>query len=811
MKKTLRFTLIVLLGSAIVIALILLSAPYLLEAFVLPRLLARAGLPAESVEVWRLTPFRLQGSVALPDGGKDFLTIPRLEISYTPGSLRQGRLTRLALDHAALHLELRDGRPALPTFEARPPAQHDDQGPLSVPLMVEEVVLNSCSLILREPGQPDLRIDLTARSRQKFSRAGDAGYRLDSLDGTFSMTDGISATGSLLFAAGEDRHQASLTVESGRLPALSRFLPAGLDGSMLGRLSLTSTFFLNGRTLDLEYIEASGSLSRFHAVSDAFEALGAGTEKVLEYALSGTPEKLEYKISGLQVTRPVRLSASVHGSAAAVGEGEYRFDGGIDTVLGGLAHAGEMADVAIPGTFSVLYSADRLEADVSLAGRPPPLGNAEMPIKMPSFSAAAHLVSRGDRLSAHISGKIPELTLPAGKLSLTDIALELPVELNGAAGQTNEAGSFSIGEIRLDKARLASLAGSITQDGEIFRLNGSARALFDPKLKAVLRGRAAPRDGSYELSWSLPDSAISSSSLPPIPGLPQDLSFDSRLAAEGNISYGPEGLAGAARGAIRDGNLSLPEQGLTLNGIDCSLELPRLPELVSSPSQSCTAAAIDVGRLHFSDAAATFRIENRETLFIEQSRANWSQGTVEFGSLRLSSDKPEIDTTLYCSHINMAELLNQFGFEQTEGQGSLNGRLPVRLSEKGLIFDEGFLFSTPGTGGIVRFTNTDMLRRGMADVGEAGYLSYALRAMENFAYDWTRLSFDTEGENLLLSMNLEGKPRTPLPFGFKDGRIVEAERGELQYPLRLDVNFRLPLAQLLEIGQSIKSLMENKQ
>jgi hypothetical protein len=59
-----------------------------------------------------------------------------------------------------------------------------------------------------------------------------------------------------------------------------------------------------------------------------------------------------------------------------------------------------------------------------------------------------------------------------------------------------------------------------------------------------------------------------------------------------------------------------------------------------------------------------------------------------------------------------------------------------------------------------------------------------------------------------MTLELDGKPSTALPFGFKKGTIVETDKGEgLQYPIRLDVNFRLPLAELFQVGQTINSIM----
>jgi hypothetical protein len=169
----------------------------------------------------------------------------------------------------------------------------------------------------------------------------------------------------------------------------------------------------------------------------------------------------------------------------------------------------------------------------------------------------------------------------------------------------------------------------------------------------------------------------------------------------------------------------------------------------------------------------------------------------------------ELETTLYCDRLGFTELLAQFGIDKTEGQGSLNGRLPMVVSKQGVIFDDGFLFSTPGNSGIVRFNDTKQLRQGIPDVSRSAYLDYSMKALENFEYNWTKLSFNSQKDDLLISMQLDGKPAEPLPFGYQGGQIVTSQEGPgLQHPIRLDVNFRLPMQDLFQYGKNIQSMME---
>jgi len=134
----------------------------------------------------------------------------------------------------------------------------------------------------------------------------------------------------------------------------------------------------------------------------------------------------------------------------------------------------------------------------------------------------------------------------------------------------------------------------------------------------------------------------------------------------------------------------------------------------------------------------------------------------------------------------------------------------LKINRKGLVFDDGFLFSTPGNSGIVRFKDPEQLLQGMPDINKSAYLDYSMQALENFFYNWTKLSFNSKNNELLITMQLDGKPADPLPFGYDNGQIVPTRQGPgLQHPIRLDVNFRLPMQNLFQYGKKIQSIMEN--
>jgi hypothetical protein len=427
-----------------------------------------------------------------------------------------------------------------------------------------------------------------------------------------------------------------------------------------------------------------------------------------------------------------------------------------------------------------------------------------------TITLQADLTSSPDRSSVHLQGSIPALNYPTAGVTVNEIGFNLPYESPFSPELSAGKGAFTVDSVTLNETPLLSVSTTLSQSGESLHLTGTVHSLFSETEDLQIDGILDMTDRQAHLDWSLDSAPISSETLVSIAPASSSFDFNGLFSTGGHLSFKDNRLSGEGLIELDVETFQVPDRNVSIDTISCNIMFPDLPSLASKPSQRCSAGLLDFGNLHFSDAQVDFRIEDQETLFIEKSSVRWCQGTLESASLRLSKYDPEINTVLYSSKINFSDLLNQFGLEQAAGEGTLNGKLPIALSKDGLYFDDGFLFSTPGTGGIIRFSDTDMLRQGVGAADVGGYLDYSMKAMEDFAYEWTKLSFNSSGKELLLSMELNGKPRTPLPYGFKNGMIIETDKGDgLQYPIQLDVNFRLPLAELFQFGQNIQSIKEN--
>ncbi|MBT8340547.1 MAG: hypothetical protein KJP07_11090, partial [Desulfatitalea sp.] len=95
------------------------------------------------------------------------------------------------------------------------------------------------------------------------------------------------------------------------------------------------------------------------------------------------------------------------------------------------------------------------------------------------------------------------------------------------------------------------------------------------------------------------------------------------------------------------------------------------------------------------------------------------------------------------------------------GDGSLNGRVPVRWEKDQLSFNDGFLYSTPGQSGTLRLNGMKGLAPGSRQQVQ---LDIATEALRDYTYDWAILRLGAQKEHLILSLELAGKPNRPLPF-----------------------------------------------
>ena len=377
-----------------------------------------------------------------------------------------------------------------------------------------------------------------------------------------------------------------------------------------------------------------------------------------------------------------------------------------------------------------------------------------------------------------------------------------------SSAKSGRPGSLEIATVLSKEKHLFTLKAELELADKALTIMGTATSPLVPDLRLHFTA-VSDAHSTFNLKAEIPEGPFAISSPAPFVDLPPGLHLNGRLQGKASFSLGPDQARGTASLQVQQGQIEMPEEKIALKGINLALTLPALPLLHSSPGQLLTVDTMDIGALRFAETRVHFHLQDLRTIFIEKARLAWCGGQVESDSLTLSTEMKKLNTVLSCDHLDLTQLLSQLGINDSYGQGSLNGRLPLTISSAGIEFDDGFLFSTPGEHGRLRFSDTDTLRQGMPALDRAASLDYAMDALQDFSYNGLRLNFNTTGNDLLITMQLDGKPTAPLPYGYKNGQIVKATTGPgLQHPIQLDVNFHLPSAEIFRFGKNIQTFRE---
>jgi hypothetical protein len=396
-----------------------------------------------------------------------------------------------------------------------------------------------------------------------------------------------------------------------------------------------------------------------------------------------------------------------------------------------------------------------------------------------------------------------------------NISAEIPVQWPPAAAAAQ--GDLKINAIRWQDKNLGPLTAVVRQQGIGLHLQGVHENRLLTGFSLHFKGQTA-YDGFGPKASIQFNSAMTTDSVevdlgilhPVLHGF--SLRGGVKLAGETRLGRGT--MQARLEGGLQDARLWSTETGITIDGINTAIAMADLLEPRSRPQQQLRFDHASFGDFIIENGRIDFQIESKESLLVEKSSFEWAGGSLYSHAIRIN---PGIDTyrvTIFCDRLKLADLLEQFGAAQAEGEGAVSGRVPLVYSDNRLIFGDGFLYSTPGEGGTIRMTGAEAIAAGIPkNTPQFAQIDFAMEALKNFSYKWVKLHTITEDDNLVLKMQLDGKPDRTLPFRYDSsiGEFVrvdlKTEQGILQ-PIRLDVNFRLPLNTLLDYSKGIGQLID---
>jgi hypothetical protein len=284
-----------------------------------------------------------------------------------------------------------------------------------------------------------------------------------------------------------------------------------------------------------------------------------------------------------------------------------------------------------------------------------------------------------------------------------------------------------------------------------------------------------------------------------------------KFALNGDFTFEKNRLLGKVALGLHDGRLEFTEKKYVIENLDFSLLMPSLPDLRSAPAQMIHFAKASIGDFVLQDGRVIWQLESPESIFIEEGVVRWAGGRVFTNSVRLSPDRKEFVVPIFCDRLLLTEILTQAGIKNAEGEGTVSGRIPLQIGRKSIRVEDGFLYSSPGQGGNIKVSAFDMLTAGIPkNTPQFAQVDFAAEALKNFQYNWVRLLLNSEGEDLVMKMHIDGKPMQSLPFRYdsRTGFLQRVENGGqgINQPIRLDVNFRLPLDRLLGYSGKIQDI-----
>jgi hypothetical protein len=434
--------------------------------------------------------------------------------------------------------------------------------------------------------------------------------------------------------------------------------------------------------------------------------------------------------------------------------------------------------------------------DVSLQGR------VEIPGKVESIYQA----------SGSITVDKGEIYEAKNKLKMRGIKGKIPWHWPTAA--QNSSGQIKIADIHFDDYDLGNFRANLRLRGMTYYLDGSYTSSLLPGIIADITGQAemAPSGIQGEFAGHIEPTPVESLELGKFhPNLHKSF-FSGRIGLESTLHFNSEGIKGNLQARVQQGKFEMPEKKYLIENIDLSLLLPVLPDLRSAPAQKILFAKAALGDIVFEDGKIIWQLESPESLLVEESEFHWAGGRVFTSAVRLAPDMKILTVPIFCDRLKLADLLEQFGVSNATGEGTVSGRIPVTIGKKSMKFEDGFLYSSPGHGGSIKVAAFDTLGAGIPkNTPQFAQIDFAAEALKNFSYNWVKLLFNTEGEDLVMQMQMDGKPLQALPFRY-DSRTGTLQRidtgtGGIDQPINLEVNFRLPLNRFLGYSGRIQDII----
>ena len=417
------------------------------------------------------------------------------------------------------------------------------------------------------------------------------------------------------------------------------------------------------------------------------------------------------------------------------------------------------------------------------------------------------------------SSKLMVGDFSAGPLECDKMTVVIPFQWPFAA-ESLKVPADRLGNVRTSlvssgDSRLGSFDASLKQTGDLsWKVDGVFQTVIED-LKVKVDGDFGMKETkgiSCDIGFEIPETAGGTSIdfkklNPAFPGISLKGGFKTR----GRIAYEGGILKTDADISMKDSVLDAPSRNLKVEGIELKLSFQDLALLKSLPKQNLKFSRLSAGNIQMEAGRIDFQIESPTKFFVERSSFSWCGGHVYAPAMRVVPGE-ELKFILYCDRLKLSTFLQQMKIAEASGDGEVNGRIPITLGKGKLKIRDGFLYSTPGVGGVISFSKSDVLQVAMSAQDGVSITSFMMDVLKNFKYDWAKISLNSESDNLKLLLQISGLPAAKFAYNASNDSFTKIEKDEgdivrfqgIQY----DINFYIPFNTLMDLESDFNKIIE---
>ncbi|CUS39274.1 exported hypothetical protein [Candidatus Nitrospira nitrosa] len=348
----------------------------------------------------------------------------------------------------------------------------------------------------------------------------------------------------------------------------------------------------------------------------------------------------------------------------------------------------------------------------------------EMETRETNWTAGGMLVITG--VSVGAGGTIPAPSHWVTKFSAdhTNIGADLQIDLPAYEGVVTARVEQSL---QTPYGRLHGTIGPVRFDGAERRLSRLTRAVGPSS--DLLDGTIS---ATVDATW---DETVGNHS-----SRTRVISASARLVAE-NVSgyYHDYGLRGVSTSMV-----------LRAEGTD-SIMMVQPATLFVAAIQS----GVDVNNIKTSYQARWKLADPFPIVELKDLQCEMFGGMITSPGLLVDLASPSSMTTFSLRDLDLAKILSVDQQRGLEGTGTLNGTLPVTITSRGMVVDDGVIEAQP-PGGVIRHLSTSESSKALSDSDQS--LQFVAQALNNFHYKVLRVGVKYEETGMLnLSARLEGR------------------------------------------------------